>query len=391
MADSTRPNPPDDSSAESAGSPSLDDLDSLLSAAADLAKELSTDLGGQVEPASDASAVDAASVDAESPEPADASGAEPVAGASTTGDFVRPDSEERSPPNDEEPADAVAHLDAQLMGVQELTARAAADIGTVEGVSGDPQILAALSSKSDAPVEPPALTKGDHAFLADLDDLTSAGDLSNLDPFGAPPPRGAGALKPPDPTSPAPDQAAPKTEKPSGPAPRMPDPPRRPAVAGLEDLMAPPPDSAPSEPSATKGRPGPSAAHVEPSVAKVPFGIAAPPAAPQKRMVAEPTPPTTPSPLASSVAGILGVLDAPFAWLPLSVKRICGWIAVAMLVAAAALQGRAMLHPSDVDHPDTHAAPSVHAGAPESTDETEDEQVSAGESIHAEPAQPAHE
>ncbi len=147
-----------DPAAAGAG-PSLDDLDSLLASAADLATELAREVG------SSGPAVAVAETEAES--------------LSDTGD-------------------ALSVLDEQLSQVNELTGRAVEEVGAVESASGDTQVLSALqASAASAATEPPALSAADRALLADMDDLTAtASSAGAVDPFGAPPSRGGGPVTP---------------------------------------------------------------------------------------------------------------------------------------------------------------------------------------------------
>lgn len=154
--------------------------------------------------------------------------------------------------------------------------------------------------------------------------------------------------------------------------------------------MAPAPESADSEAAPSKGRSAPAAAHVDLPTRPKAFGIAAPPpsAQPVAPTAAQPEPL---SPLASGLAGIMKVMDAPFAWMPLPIKRACGWLAVAMLVAAAALQGRALLHRSEDLAENGITKPSTHVGESASVEERTTEQASEDDATQDSQVQSAHE
>lgn len=183
----------------------MDDLDSLLASAADLATELAQEVG------SSAPTVAVAELEAES--------------LSETGD-------------------ALSALDEQLSQVNELTERAVDEVGALEAASGDTEVLSALqASAASASTEPPALSAADRALLADMDDLTTAASSSGaMDPFGAPPSRGGG------PVTPLASHASPPPAHPAGTS-KQPDTP----AAVAETLKS---DPAPSAEAATSGADG---------------------------------------------------------------------------------------------------------------------------------------
>lgn len=209
-------------------------------------------------------------------------------------------------------ASAVAELDAGLAELDKLVVSATAEVGDVESASGDTQILEALASPSTAPPveqESPVVPPPPPPATFGLDDLTVSQEGEALDPFGAPPQRGGGSSrKPPPPT------AKPKTPEPS-----KPETPRSDGgdLVRVSDSVAATPDT-PSEDAGESA----TEADARPAVKASP--LAAPARAARALLKGA----------GRGIAGVLELLDLPFRKVPVTIKVIAGWVAVATFLAA---------------------------------------------------------
>ncbi|GIK17402.1 MAG: hypothetical protein BroJett003_23660 [Planctomycetota bacterium] len=274
MPELPEPDPSSPSSPENPdAAPSLKDIDALLASASDLAQELAGELG----PAESL----ARSVEDLAPLPAAS-------------------------------ASAVAELDAGLAELDKLVVSATTEVGDVESASGDTQILEALASPSTAPPaeqeSPPAPPPPPPATFDD-DDLTVSKTGEVLDPFGAPPPRGGASNR----------KTPPSPSKPKTPAPSKPESP--PSHDG--DLVAVT-DSVAATPDTPSENAGNSAieADAKPAVKAPPLAAPARAARALLRSAGR------------GIAALLELLDLPFRRVPVTIKVIAGWVAVATFLAA---------------------------------------------------------
>lgn len=274
MPELPEPDPSSPPSPENPGAtPSLKDIDALLASASDLAQELAGELG----PAETL----ARSVDDLAPLPAAS-------------------------------ASAVAELDAGLAELDKLVVSATVEVGDVESASGDTQILEALASPSTAPPaehESPAAPPPPPPATFDDDDLTVSKTGEVLDPFGAPPPRGGGSNRktPPSPSKP-------KTQIPSKPE-------SPPSHDG--DLVAVT-DSVAATPDTSLEKAGDSAIEADAKPAVKASPLAAPARAARALLRSA----------GRGIAALLELLDLPFRRVPVTIKVIAGWVAVATFLAA---------------------------------------------------------